>query len=155
HAERLVALHDQAVADVRAEEAGERGQLVLAASTLPAEHLLPPVIATFHKLHPQLAISVMVADSQRALAMLLGRDFQLALVRMNAADTGIVYKVFAEDEIVLVEPTTKRPPSGLPLIWREEGSGTRSAVERQLRKSFPDSPTLQIGSSEAVRQAVL
>src|SRR5262245_11822840 len=47
YALRIVSLRDEALARLRAEESGQVGRLTIAASTIPAEHLLPPVLAEF------------------------------------------------------------------------------------------------------------
>src|SRR5262245_30952461 len=52
YAARMVDLRDEALAQLRAEEAGDSGRVRIAASTVPAEYLLPRLIARFRAQHP-------------------------------------------------------------------------------------------------------
>src|SRR5262245_6488595 len=71
YARRLVALHDDALARLGAEQRGTAGRVVIAASTVPAEHLLPALLAELRRRHPGVAMRVDVSDSERAVQALL------------------------------------------------------------------------------------
>src|SRR5262245_19682297 len=103
-ATRMLSLHEEALARIRSNEAGEAGALAIAASSVPGEHLLPPVLAAFRRKHPGVEIAVSVSDSRRALASLLAQDCDLALIGAREADRRITFTAFAEDEIVLAGP---------------------------------------------------
>lgn len=147
-AKRLLAIHDDAIAKLGASEKGESGSVVVAASTIPAEHLLPPVLAAFRRTHPRVTVDVEVSDSKRALASLLGRSCDFAVVGSRVRDRRIRSTPVADDEIVLVGPVPnpfaphgKLSPADLskvPLVVREEGSGTADAVSRLLAKLPPE-----------------
>jgi DNA-binding transcriptional LysR family regulator len=102
YARRLVALRDEALARVGATTAGTAGEVRIASSTIPAEYLLPPVLARFHAKNPDVRIGISVSDSKRALASLLDEAFDLALVGTEPRDRRLVAAPFATDEIVLV-----------------------------------------------------
>ncbi|MBI2896585.1 MAG: LysR family transcriptional regulator [Deltaproteobacteria bacterium] len=163
YAERIVSLRAEALGSLRAQEKGEAGRVAIAASTIPAEHLLPRALAELRRLHPGVTVSVDVSDSRRALAALQAQECDLALVGARVRDKRIVFTPFADDEIVLVGPSPNPfAPSGrlaaeevghAPLIVREEGSGTRSAVASILARS--SGSCIQVGSTEAARRCVL
>lgn len=168
YAQRIVSLRDEALVRLRAEESGQAGRLVIAASTIPGEYLLPPVLAKFLAAHPAVGVSVEVSDSRKAIAQLLAHECDLALVGARARDKRIVYTAFAEDEVVLVgrasDPLSKRRLSAQDLdkvriIVREEGSGTRQAVSAFLARhasSRAEHPArLQAGSTEAAKRCAL
>ena len=168
HALRIVSLRDEALAQVRAEEAGQAGRLAIAASTIPAEYLAPPLLAVFLAAHPRVAVSVEVSDSRGALARLAAHECDVALVGARARDKRMVSVRFAEDEVVLVAKADARAPRRLSppdlrrmrLIVREEGSGTRQAVAAFVARHASAlgehvAPPLQVGSSEAARRCVL
>jgi len=163
YAQRMTALHAEAIARLRAEERGEAGRLAIAASTIPAEYLLPPVLAKFRSAHPRVTISVAVSDSRAAIAALLAEECDLALVGAKPAERRIVATAFALDEIVLVGPSPNPFAPRLklsaaelrrvPLVVREEGSGTRAAIAPLLQRGADDGPALvHVGSSEAARR---
>lgn len=154
YAVKLLALRDEALARLRAEESGDTGRVTLAASTIPAEYLLPPILAEFRRLRPRVAITVTVSDSRRAVASLLLQECELALVGARTPDKRLSYSPFADDEVVLVGRAGRKPHARLPLILREEGSGTRDAVADLVARDHDGAP-IQVGSSEAAKRCVL
>jgi len=162
YAQRIVGLRDEAIAQLRAEESGERGQVTIAASTIPAEYLLPTLLAEFRKSHRGVTVAIDVSDSRKAIAALLGQSCDLAVVGAQLRDKRVVYTPIAEDEVVLVAPTSgpyaeTKELEQLPMILREEGSGTRDAVASLLARRATDEsmPAIVVGSTEAARRCVL
>ncbi len=164
YAAKILALREEAAQQIGAQERGERGTIRIAASTIPAEYLLPDVLAKFRVRHPGINITVDVSDTRRAAAALLAEECELALLGARIADKRLVLTAFADDEIVLVGAAGgKHAPHGrlsvdelahVPLVLREEGSGTHEAIAR-LVASRGASPSIHIGSTEAVKRAVL
>ena len=168
YAERILTLREEAMASLRAEETGESGSVVVAASTIPAEFLLPPVLAVLRRARPGVRVTVAVSDSRKAAATLLAQECDLALVGALPPDKRVVSVPFAHDEIVLAGPCPnpfapdgRLEPEALgrtPLILREEGSGTRDAAAPLLAFDsgpFARGPLVQVGSTEAARRCVL
>jgi DNA-binding transcriptional LysR family regulator len=168
YALRIVSLREEALARLRAEESGQAGRLTIAASTIPGEYLLPPVLSRFLAAHPRVAVSVDVSDSRAALARLAAHECDLALVGARARDKRILCVPFADDEVVLVaradasSARSRLSPQELRhvrLVVREEGSGTRQAAAAFLaRHAFAGGDhvaPLQVGSTEAVRRCAL
>ena len=137
YSERIVGLCDEALAHLRAGESGKTGRLVIAASTIPGEYLLPAVLAQFRTLHPRISLEVDVSDSQRAASAVVAGEADLGLVGSKPGDRRLASEVFASDEIVLVGPSpnpfapngrlTLRELRDVPLVQRERGSGTRES----------------------------
>lgn len=167
YAVRIVALREEALAKLAAEEGGEAGHLAVAASTIPGEYLLAPVLARFVAVHPRVAVTVEIGDSREALDRLVAHEADLALVGARRPDKRITYAPFAADEIVLVarpEAGAARARSvarrlrGARLLVREKGSGTRDAAAAFVARHASDGeapPLLQLGSTEALRRAAL
>lgn len=165
YAERIVSLCDEAAARLRAGESGEVGRLVLATSTIPGEYLLPALLAELRRLHPRLSVEMTVSDSEKAAAAVLAKEADLALVGSKPRDRHLGSKVFASDEIVLIGPQpnpfapegrlTLAQLRGVPLILREQGSGTRAAIARLLPQLGERAAALRVGSSEAAKRCVL
>jgi DNA-binding transcriptional LysR family regulator len=163
YAERIVALVDEAGLRLRAGESGEVGRLVLAASTIPGEYLVPALLAEFRRNHPRIQVEMGVSDSEQAITALLARKVDLALVGKKPRDRRVIASLFASDEVVLVGPVpnpfapkgrlTLKELRGVPLILREQGSGTRDAIARIL-PHLGDAPVLRVGSSEAAKRCV-
>ena len=166
YAERIVALVDEASRRLTAGESGEVGALAIAASTIPGEYLLPEILAQFRALHPRIRVEVSVSDSEKAASALLSKEVDVALVGSKPADRRLVATVFAHDEIVLVGPVpnpfapagklTLKELATIPIILREQGSGTRETVARLLPHALADGDdaALRVGSTEATKRCV-
>jgi DNA-binding transcriptional LysR family regulator len=164
YAERIVSLCDEARARLRSGEDGEVGRLVLAASTVPGEYLLPALLAELRRRHPRIRVEMSVSDSEKAAAAVLAKEADLAIVGSKPRDRRLEAELFASDEIVLVGPVPNPfAPEGklslkelrdVPLILREQGSGTREAIARILPHLGERSVALRVGSSEAAKRCV-
>jgi DNA-binding transcriptional LysR family regulator len=164
YAERIVALVDEGAARLRAGENGEVGRLVIAASTIPGEYLAPAFLAEFRRLHPRIRVELDVSDSEKAASALLAREADLALVGSKPRDRRLTANAFASDEVVLVglSPNPFAPRGRLtlkelrevPLVLREQGSGTRGAIARILPHLGDEAPILRVGSNEAAKRCV-
>lgn len=164
YAEQIITLVDEAAARLRAGETGEAGRLVLAASTVPGEYLAPAILAEFRKLHPRVRVEMSVTDSDEATALVLAREADLALVGSKPRDRRLAAATFASDEVVLVGPSpnpfaprgklTLKELRDVPLILREQGSGTRGAIARILPHAGERAAVLRVGSSEAAKRCV-
>jgi len=164
YAQRVVALVDEARARMDTQKSGEVGQLALAASTIPGEYLLPPLLATFRAQHPGIRLEMAVFDSEKALAVLQAGEVDLAIVGKRPRGRELATDVFAHDEIVLVgaagnpfAPHGKLAPKELkdvPLVLREQGSGTREAIARFLPHVHDSKHALRVGSTEAAKRCV-
>jgi DNA-binding transcriptional LysR family regulator len=164
YAERIVSLCDEAKASLRACEDGEVGRLVLAASTVPGEYLLPALLAELRRRHPRIRVEMSVSDSEKATSALLAREADLAIVGKKPHDRRLEASLFASDEIVLVGPVPDPfAPEGklslkelreVPLILREQGSGTRDSIARILPHLGERGAALRVGSSESAKRCV-
>lgn len=169
YAERLWALRSEAMQQLRAESHGQRGRVVVAASTIPGEYLLPSFLARLRLSHPGVSVRVEVSESARALASLMARECDLALVGRRPSDRALVVQPFAQDEVVLVGPSPNpfvargqalevESLRHVPLVLRGEGSGTRAAVAELLARAAADGEAaarVVVGSTEAAKRCVL
>jgi DNA-binding transcriptional LysR family regulator len=144
-----------------------RGELRIAGSSIPGHYLLPGLLASFHERHPDVRLHLEVGDSQWVVERIQRHEVELGFVGARQQAAGLSFQPFAKDELVLVVPPG-HPRSGqtislnelssLPLVSREEGSGTRRSWERLLRKGGgrpEDLPVVaQLGSTEAIVRGV-
>jgi DNA-binding transcriptional LysR family regulator len=144
------------------------GDIVIAASTIPGEVLLPPILGEFRALHPAVCARVEVSDSLTVIARVQGGDYDVGFCGVKPEAKELHYFKMAEDEIVLIvfpgHPFAGRKKvsplelEGEPLVFREETSGTQRNVASLLAKAGLDiakwSPCLVLGTSQAVVSAV-
>lgn len=144
------------------------GHLVLGASTIPGEYILPQGLGKFKTIYPDIRITLRIGDTEEIIDELLARNIELGIVGAKRANPRVQFTSFAEDELILAVPRGhcwwKRRSialhelHGQPFIMREEGSGTRTSMEKLLHERGISTDRLQIiaevGSTTAVKQAI-
>jgi DNA-binding transcriptional LysR family regulator len=144
------------------------GDLLVAASTIPGEFLLPPWLARFKRIHPAVNIQVDISDSQAVINGVRDNAYQVGFCGMAPQGEELSSFKVAGDEIVLIvfpeHPFAQRSEiaagelEGEPLIFREETSGTQRSLERLLSLGGLDLknwvPNLTLGTTQAVVSAV-
>jgi DNA-binding transcriptional LysR family regulator len=168
YGQRILELHRQARQEVSGRAVPPSGELSLAASSVPGEHLLPALLAAFHDKHPHVRVRVTVADTGAVLRQVEHGEAHLGLVGGKGDSPHLVYRCFACDRLVLVVPAGhpwgRRRRASLeqlctqPLILREAGSGSRWCLEQALARSGKSARdlnvALELGSNEAIKEAV-
>jgi DNA-binding transcriptional LysR family regulator len=169
YARRILDLTAEARAAVTGVSDKVTGDLVLAASSVPGEHLLPPVLTAFREHYPLVRVRVSVSDTDLVLREVEQGRAHLGLVGGQGGTSHLDFRRFAGDELVLVVPAghpwcRKQRVAvadllSQPLVQRESGSASRRCLERALeRVGVPPSRltvALELGSTEAVKRAVL
>ena len=145
-----------------------RGTLILAASTIPGEYVLPALLAAFHQEHPGIRVEMSVSDTADVVEKLLDTKADLGMVGSLLKRPGLRMERLLGDQIVLAvpldHPFARRKRVGVEelrgqlLILREEGSGTRQSVEDALAAAGFELPeedvALVLGSTQSVLRAV-
>ena len=116
-------------------------ELVLAASTIPGEYLLPEYLSGFFKAKPQCQVTLLGQDSAGVHEMVLGGRAPLGFVGAVQNRHELHYDLLCEDHLVLITPdnelfrekyashTDGNALLEYPLIFREDGSGTQRAID--------------------------
>lgn len=124
----------------------QKHMIDLAASTIPSSYLLPEILASFGKTHPDIYFHSIQADSAESINRVLDGTVDLALVGQNTRDETCVFLPFCQDELVIATPITSHY-LGLqnksvtfedfikdPIIIREKGSGTKKEMDLFLEQ---------------------
>ncbi len=144
------------------------GNIVIAASTIPGEVLLPPILGEFKALHPAIGARVDVSDSLTVIAGVKDGTYDLGFCGIAPVGKELEHFKVAQDEIVLIvspeHPFAQREEVSFPeleeelLIFREETSGTQRSLKSLLAKAGLDlgkwSSNLVLGTTQAVVSAV-
>jgi DNA-binding transcriptional LysR family regulator len=169
YAQRILDLHRQARRDITGCEAPVGGELALAASSVPGEHLLPALLSLFGREHPHIRVRATVGDSMSVIAQVERGEVGLGLVGRKTDSPHLEFRYLASDRMVLVAPPGhalgRRKKVAVhelarhPLILREVGSGLRHCFEKSLDRaglSLADlRVAVELGSNEAIKEAVL
>lgn len=144
------------------------GNIIIVASTIPGEVLLPPILGEFKALHPAISAQVEVSDSMTVISRVQERAYDVGICGTVPEGRDLDYFKIAEDEVVLIvfpeHPFAQRKEisflelEGEPLILREGTSGTQRSLKSLLARAGLKidqlSPTLILGTSQAVVSAV-
>ena len=144
------------------------GELVIAASTIPGEYLLLPMIGEFKTLHPAINAQLVISDSLGVINGVQNNTYEVGFCGVAPEVQGLESFKVAEDEIVLIvfpeHPFAGRERVSLvelekePLIFREETSGTQQSLEASLSRAGINIrnllPNMVLGTTQAVISAV-
>jgi DNA-binding transcriptional LysR family regulator len=144
------------------------GTLLVGASTIPGEYVLPAVIGRFRERHPRVSITLQISDTRGIVQAVLDGQVDVGVVGADPANRGLEARPLMPDELVLVVPpghrwsgrreTTLDELKTEPLIVREPGSGSRHALETALEAGGRSLGEMQViaemGSTSAIKQAI-
>lgn len=160
YVESVIYAYTQLNDTISKEENNYEGTLHIGASTTIAQYVLPPMLARFKKLYPLIHLIIINANSNEVVRMLQNKEIELALIEDDEISNSLHYTPFTADEIVLLSTNKSNKTlkisdiEKLPLVIREEGSGTLSVIMSALKKEGVSRKNLsidiQLGSSESI-----
>ncbi|MEP6991868.1 MAG: LysR family transcriptional regulator [bacterium] len=164
-ARELFSVEAAAEEELRTLRGMEGGTLRVGASTTIATYMLSPILARFGAEHPAVTLRVVSANTRDIARRLLERRLDVALVEGPVSHARIECQPWRTDALVVIvapdSPLARRravDPATIAaerMIVRERGSGTREVAERAFAaRGLTLSVALQLGSTEAVKQAV-
>lgn len=141
------------------------GALTIGASTTPGTYLLPGALGAFHATYPGLALRLRIGDSREIERWVAVGELELAVIGEAPLIPGLAAEPWVRDELVLIVPrghwlarrrrVRAEALAAEPWITREEGSSTRAVAERYLAdRGVALEPAMELGSTEAIREAV-
>ncbi len=120
-------------------------EITIAASTIPSAYLLPGLLAEFRKGHPDIYFSILQSDSMAVENMVIDGTVDLGILgAVSRPNEHCTAEELVRDTLVLAVPASghflklgdapdlKELLRHEPVILREEGSGTRKAMNRVL-----------------------
>lgn len=141
--------------------------ITIAASTIPAQYLLPKVLMCYRERYPKEQIKIMETDSSEVVTQVVDHMVDVGFTGTVLEKKHCKYIPFYKDELAVITPDTpeyrilkeqnrddidwiKRKP----LILREEGSGTRKEAEKQLKNAEISMEDLDIVASIANQETI-
>lgn len=144
--------------------------LRVGASNIPGAWLIPDALGNFVRQFPKVRLEVLQGDSHSVLDQLIKEEIELGFVGGYFEDERIEFKSMGCDTIICVTATElisrrnhhpgREDLCKVPLLVREDGSGTQKAVYEALLKAWMVKKedlniVAVLGSSEAIRRALL
>ena len=143
--------------------------LRIAASTIPAQYLLPDIMARFRKEYPEEQLKLFETDSSGVVDMILSHKADVGFTGTVLEKGSCTYIPFYQDELVILTPAAEkyraRKDADIaswileePVILREEGSGTRKEAFRLLAQTGIDITKLNVAAmmenQETIKRSV-
>lgn len=145
--------------------------ITIAASTIPAQYLLPDVLMRFKKRYPDEQFKLVETDSSEVVSQIVDGMADVGFTGTVLEKKYCRYIPFYKDKLAIITPNTERYQalqkegkddiSWLKeehVILREEGSGTRKEAQKQLKKAGIDMSELDIIASienqETIKRSV-
>lgn len=156
YAQDILNIRMQAELDLNDYTQNIEGNLEINASSVPKQYLLPVLIKDFIKDHPSVTFSVINSDSESIARKIMNGYIDFGITGAAYPFASLSYMKLMEDELELVFPNTteyrqliQNPISlsiltKLPLIMREEGSGTRHIFLQALKNNHISPSQLQV-----------
>jgi DNA-binding transcriptional LysR family regulator len=157
----------QQVSDAEAmigELKGDGGRLGIDAATT-AGYFTPQLLAEFCKRHPQARVSLNVTNRETLLQRLDRNEMDMAIMGRPPQGHDLDATPFMENHLVIIAPAhhplagEKRIPMARlaeeTFLVREQGSGTRNAMERYFAdRNIRLNTGTEMNTNEAIKQAV-
>jgi LysR family transcriptional regulator, low CO2-responsive transcriptional regulator len=168
HAQQVVSSADEAwwaMEERRGSMTTVSRPLRVAADTTVGTYVLPRLLGAFHRQHPNVALQLSVANRAAVRASLLAGEVDLVIAGRPPEVEGLVAEPFLANPLVVVaspehalvgqsQITLARLAEEV-FLQREEGSGTRAAVEEVFEiAGMPLKVGMVLGHVEAIKRAV-
>ena len=130
------------------------------------KYIMPYYLRDFLQLHPHIDLEMDVTNKTKVIHSLEHNEVDFSLVSVLPKDLVIEEEPLMPNKLFLFGPGNHQLSSQkklnesvfkqLPLIFREEGSGTRYAMQQYFHKThIRPKVSLSLTSTEAVKQAVI
>jgi DNA-binding transcriptional LysR family regulator len=168
YAKEIVKLSEIAENEILSISSTIQGRLTIASSLTIGEYILPQALGKFNENYPHIQMNVDITNTHQILSRIKDHVLDIGLIEAPVEDPELVLEPFMEDELVLIAKPgyfeqetpiiTLVDLLNLPLILREEGSGTRTVMESHLIHAGLNPADLnlilELGSTESVKSAV-
>lgn len=152
--------------------------LRIAASSVPAQYLLPQILAQFSEKYPEEQFKLMETDSAKVVEQVVNYNVDIGFTGTVFEKKHCQYIPFYQDELIIITPNSEKFRKlkeikdtedqqqdedkiwiqKEPVILREEGSGTRREAERLLKNMGINLEDLNIVASmenqETIKRSV-
>jgi len=141
------------------------GRLKLSVAST-GKYVMPYYLKDFLKANPNIDLVMDVTNKTKVVKSLENNEVDFSLVSVLPETLNIEQEILlpnklfltcaTDSDITITQQSSKVVFDSIPLIYREEGSGTRVTMQRYFQKAnIVPHVKLELTSSEAVKQAVM
>jgi DNA-binding transcriptional LysR family regulator len=165
YSQKIFSVIDEALETMESLRSPHSGRLSVGADTTVGTYVIPGLLGKFHKIYPEVEITLDVVNRAALVESLVSNRIDMAIVGRVPDDIPVVIEPFAPNELVLVASPPHRLAGlvGVPFtelakehfLLREVGSGTRAALENVFQEAgVPLQISMQVGNNSAIKQGV-
>ena len=139
----IISIREKAMWDLKEWTGKAEGNIIIAASTVPAQYMVPGLISSFIKKYSGISFSVTQKDSLGVANYIASGDADIGLLGEMYYTDKLEYIPIYQEKMVLVTPasTILEGPVSLAklldsnFIFRKVGSGTQAFIEKMLHST--------------------
>lgn len=144
YAKEMLSLRDRSIFSIKKLSDCTVGNIDIAASSVPAQYILPETFGAFHKLYPDITFNLEQADTVDVIKGIAEYKSEIGFVGAKIENPKCQYEYFMSEKLVIIAPEEERF-QGVPssdaarllregyFVTREQGSGTKLAYEECLK----------------------
>ncbi len=161
----LIEKLDAIRSDLRLERAEPSGELLVGASPMPGSFLVPRAAASFRRLYPGVSFRLVIRESRAITDMVMDHELPVGIVGARMERKALEFTSLADDDLILVcasgltaGPVRTEDLPAIPMVTREEGSGTKMTADEYFASKGVHSGKLNVvasfNSTEAMVEAI-
>ncbi len=165
YSQKIFSVIDETLETMEKLRTPDHGRLRVGADTTVGTYVIPGLLGKFHQSYPEVEISLDVVNRAALVERIMSNQIDLAIVGRVPDDIPVVIEPFAPNELELVAAPFHRLAGRIqvPLkelekehfLLREEGSGTRAALEIKLQDAeVALHVSMHMGNNSAIKQGV-
>lgn len=139
---RLLNLKDEALIDLNEGMSSMKGNIRMAASSVPSEFIIPKMVKAFRKEYEEVTFYVDQSSSKSVVERVLNGSVDLGIVGEKYENDKLRFIPLLEEKLALITPLDIKLTGPVylkdvvdyPFIMRNSNSGTNAMVERYLKK---------------------
>jgi len=165
-AKKMVSLLHETVDKIKSLSEEVSGEIRILASSVPAQYILPRLIAEFHEQYPEISFIVNQADTSAVVHGIAAHKADIGFAGSIIANKKCEYIEFANESLIIIAPNSgsfseKKKYTLEELLYtnnfisREYGSGTRMQYEKYLSENDIDLNKIKTCASMDNTQSIL
>lgn len=141
-AKEILQIRENALWDLKDWTGKIQGNINIAASTVPAQYMVPSIIAKFLKKYPQVKFNLTQESSKKTAKSILKGNSDIGMLGEKYSEEKINYISYTQEKLVLITPSSLKLKDPVhiediieePFIFRNAGSGTQKVIEKILKQ---------------------
>jgi len=161
----FVKQYDDLLEGIQEEKEKGTGRIKVSAATT-ANHLITQMIANFAKTHSNISVALEITNRRKLIDQLQKFEPDIVIMGEPPAKLDLEFDILIPNPLVMISHSSHSlankktigfdEVSQYEFIAREQGSGTRMAIERFFKEQKAEfKSNLEMGSNEAIKHAVI